>query len=84
MDEQPGQATASYLINELGIEWRLGAQWFEEMLIDYDPVIITETGFIYPVTVRPDRIECLTCKSRLLPTTPLQSIAIFGLKISGK
>ncbi len=31
------QIVASYLINELGIDWRFGAAWFEEQLIDYDP-----------------------------------------------
>jgi deoxyribodipyrimidine photo-lyase len=37
MSNRGRQNTASYLINELGVAWRLGAQWFEEMLIDYDP-----------------------------------------------
>jgi len=39
MSNRGRQNTASYLINELGVEWRLGAQWFEEILIDYDPCI---------------------------------------------
>lgn len=30
------QIAASYLINELGVDWRLGAGYFERMLIDYD------------------------------------------------
>jgi deoxyribodipyrimidine photo-lyase len=27
---------ASYLIDQLRLDWRLGAAWFEEQLIDYD------------------------------------------------
>jgi len=30
------QIVASYLINELGCDWRAGAAWFESKLIDYD------------------------------------------------
>ena len=29
--------TANYLINVLKLDWRLGAAYFESMLIDYDP-----------------------------------------------
>ncbi|MDP3816449.1 DASH family cryptochrome [Pseudomonas sp.] len=31
------QVVASYLINDLQQDWRYGAAWFEEHLIDYDP-----------------------------------------------
>ncbi|MEX6500504.1 DASH family cryptochrome [Pseudomonas zhanjiangensis] len=31
------QVVASYLINDLQQDWRHGAAWFEEHLIDYDP-----------------------------------------------
>lgn len=31
------QIVASCLVNELGLDWRCGAGYFEEMLIDYDP-----------------------------------------------
>lgn len=31
------QIVASYLINELGGDWRAGAAWFESQLLDYDP-----------------------------------------------
>ena len=27
---------ASYLVNDLGVDWRAGANYFEKMLIDYD------------------------------------------------
>ena len=27
---------ASYLIHELGCDWRAGAAWFEAQLVDYD------------------------------------------------
>ncbi|RTR03815.1 DASH family cryptochrome [Halomonas nitroreducens] len=30
------QNVASYLIKDLGVDWRLGAAWFERCLIDYD------------------------------------------------
>lgn len=30
------QVTASYLIDFLHLDWRLGAVWFEEQLVDYD------------------------------------------------
>jgi deoxyribodipyrimidine photo-lyase len=30
------QIVASYLINELKVDWRIGAAYFEKMLIDYD------------------------------------------------
>ncbi|RZV54742.1 MAG: DASH family cryptochrome [Pseudomonadales bacterium] len=30
------QITASYLVNELEVDWRYGAAWFEHQLIDYD------------------------------------------------
>jgi deoxyribodipyrimidine photo-lyase len=31
------QVVASYLVNDLQQDWRQGAAWFEEHLIDYDP-----------------------------------------------
>lgn len=31
------QIVASYLIHDLGGDWRSGAAWFEHMLIDFDP-----------------------------------------------
>ncbi|NOT84669.1 MAG: DASH family cryptochrome [Methylococcaceae bacterium] len=37
MSNRGRQIVASYLINELGVDWRFGAAWFEEQLIDYDP-----------------------------------------------
>lgn len=30
------QIVASYLIHELGCDWRAGAAWFESRLIDFD------------------------------------------------
>ncbi|WLI74564.1 DASH family cryptochrome [Halomonas alkalicola] len=30
------QNVASYLVHELGVDWRLGAAWFEHALIDFD------------------------------------------------
>lgn len=37
MSNRGRQVVASYLTKDLGIDWRLGAEHFEEMLIDYDP-----------------------------------------------
>ena len=37
MSNRGRQNVASYLINELNLDWTRGAQWFEEQLIDYDP-----------------------------------------------
>jgi deoxyribodipyrimidine photo-lyase len=36
MSNRGRQNVASYLIHDLGIDWRLGAEWFESQLIDYD------------------------------------------------
>ncbi|WP_300655688.1 DASH family cryptochrome [Pseudomonas sp.] len=37
MSNRGRQVVASYLINDLQQDWRYGAAWFEEHLIDYDP-----------------------------------------------
>ncbi len=37
MSNRGRQNVASYLVKDLKVSWLLGAQWFEEMLIDYDP-----------------------------------------------
>ena len=37
MSNRGRQNVASYLVHDLGIDWRLGASWFEHMLLDYDP-----------------------------------------------
>ena len=39
MSNRGRQLVASYLAKELGIDWRLGAEWFEHHLIDYDPCV---------------------------------------------
>ena len=36
MSNRGRQIVASYLINDMQLDWRRGAQWFEEQLIDYD------------------------------------------------
>ncbi|MCS6808996.1 MAG: DASH family cryptochrome [Bacteroidota bacterium] len=36
MSNRGRQNVASYLVNDLGIHWRFGAEWFESQLIDYD------------------------------------------------
>jgi len=37
MSNRGRQNVASFLINELGLNWQLGAEYFESLLIDYDP-----------------------------------------------
>ena len=36
MSNRGRQNVASFLVKDLGIDWRWGAQWFEAQLIDYD------------------------------------------------
>jgi len=31
------QIAASFLVEDLGVDWRVGADWFETLLVDYDP-----------------------------------------------
>ena len=37
MSNRGRQNVASYLVHDLGLDWRMGAYWFERMLIDHDP-----------------------------------------------
>ena len=37
MSNRGRQNVASYLVHDLGIDWRWGAWWFEHYLLDYDP-----------------------------------------------
>ncbi len=37
MSNRGRQNVASFLINNLGVNWQLGAEYFESLLIDYDP-----------------------------------------------
>lgn len=37
MSNRGRQNVASFLTKNLGIDWRMGAEWFESQLIDYDP-----------------------------------------------
>jgi deoxyribodipyrimidine photo-lyase len=37
MSNRGRQNVASYLVNDLGVDWRMGAEWFESSLVDYDP-----------------------------------------------
>lgn len=37
MSNRGRQNAASYLVHDLGVDWRKGAAWFESQLIDYDP-----------------------------------------------
>ena len=37
MSNRGRQNVASYLVHDLGVDWRLGASWFEHHLLDHDP-----------------------------------------------
>ena len=37
MSNRGRQIVASYFVNQLQLDWRYGAAWFEQQLIDYDP-----------------------------------------------
>ncbi len=37
MSNRGRQNVASYLVHDLQLDWRMGAYWFERLLIDYDP-----------------------------------------------
>ena len=37
MSNRGRQNVASYLVKDMKVDWRMGAAWFESMLIDYDP-----------------------------------------------
>ena len=31
------QIVCSFLVRDMGVDWRMGAEWFESCLLDYDP-----------------------------------------------
>ncbi len=37
MSNRGRQIVASYLVNDMHLDWRLGAEYFESLLLDYDP-----------------------------------------------
>ena len=37
MSNRGRQNVGSFLTKNLGIDWRMGAEWFEHLLVDYDP-----------------------------------------------
>ena len=39
MSNRGRQNVASFLTKNLGIDWRMGAEWFESQLLDYDPCL---------------------------------------------
>jgi deoxyribodipyrimidine photo-lyase len=39
MSNRGRQVVASYLTRDLGLDWRLGAMYFESLLIDHDPAL---------------------------------------------
>ncbi|CAM9564714.1 unnamed protein product, partial [Heterosigma akashiwo] len=53
MSNRGRQNVASFLCNDLGLDWRLGAEFFEERLIDYDPAS-NWVNWAYVAGVGPD------------------------------
>ncbi|KAG0463083.1 hypothetical protein HPP92_021559 [Vanilla planifolia] len=37
MSNRGRQIVCSFLVRDMGIDWRMGAEWFESFLLDYDP-----------------------------------------------
>ncbi|KAL9230453.1 hypothetical protein vseg_005800 [Gypsophila vaccaria] len=37
MSNRGRQIVCSFLVRDMGIDWRMGAEWFESRLLDYDP-----------------------------------------------
>ncbi|XP_026382955.1 cryptochrome DASH, chloroplastic/mitochondrial-like [Papaver somniferum] len=37
MSNRGRQIVCSFLVRDMGIDWRMGAEWFETCLVDYDP-----------------------------------------------
>ncbi|KAH8938390.1 hypothetical protein BDL97_16G079800 [Sphagnum fallax] len=37
MSNRGRQIVCSFLVRDLGLDWRMGAEWFETCLLDYDP-----------------------------------------------
>ncbi|KAH9760050.1 cryptochrome DASH [Citrus sinensis] len=37
MSNRGRQIACSFLVRDMGIDWRMGAEWFETCLLDYDP-----------------------------------------------
>lgn len=37
MSNRGRQNVCSFLTKDMGLDWRMGAEWFESQLIDYDP-----------------------------------------------
>ncbi|KAG9449245.1 hypothetical protein H6P81_009210 [Aristolochia fimbriata] len=37
MSNRGRQIACSFLVRDMGIDWRMGAEWFETCLVDYDP-----------------------------------------------
>ncbi|PKA50837.1 Cryptochrome DASH, chloroplastic/mitochondrial [Apostasia shenzhenica] len=37
MSNRGRQVVCSFLVRDMGLDWRMGAEWFESCLLDYDP-----------------------------------------------
>ncbi|ONK78871.1 uncharacterized protein A4U43_C01F430 [Asparagus officinalis] len=37
MSNRGRQIVCSFLVRDMGVDWRMGAEWFETCLLDYDP-----------------------------------------------
>jgi deoxyribodipyrimidine photolyase len=49
MSNRGRQNVASFLMRDLKVNWQMGAEYFESLLLDYDPAATGETGIMWPV-----------------------------------
>jgi hypothetical protein len=79
MSNRLRQLVASYLINDLGGDWRAGAAWFEAQLIDYD-VYSNQGNWLYIAGrgTDPAAGAASTPSSRPASTTPTAASAACG------
>jgi len=51
MSNRGRQNVASFLAKDLNIDWRMGAEWFEYLLVDHDPTSNYGILFFFKVNV---------------------------------
>jgi deoxyribodipyrimidine photo-lyase len=60
MSNRGRQNVASYLVLDLGVDWRLGASWFEYHLIDHD-VTSNFGNWVSAAGAQNQILECSPC-----------------------
>jgi len=73
------QVVASFLIYELGCDWRAGAAWFESQLLDFD-VYSNQGNWLYIAGsgTDPRGGVASTWPSKRLTMTPMAPTALYG------